>query len=109
MAAAAGWLSYREVADLTGMHPESVRRYLNRDMPSPEFIAAFCAGLEISADWLVHGRPPKRSRDALRAALGCVPEAALFGAVGAQFDPADAGGAAAYGPIRPDGYGPARL
>lgn len=54
--------SYREVADLTGIHPETVRRYLTKGRPPAYFVAAFCSAMQVSPAWLVFGtghRPDK--------------------------------------------------
>lgn len=43
-----------------GLHPESVRRYLHGQRPSPDFLAALCRELGVSAAWLLlgEGDPP---------------------------------------------------
>ena len=56
----AGDRTYRAVGDLTGHHPETVRRYMQGQAPSVEFLAAVCAALGVSADWLLTGRGPAR-------------------------------------------------
>jgi hypothetical protein len=38
------------------LHPETVRRYLNGQRPSPEFLAAICRELGVSAEWLLLGK-----------------------------------------------------
>lgn len=58
--------TYRALADLTGQHPETVRRYMQGQAPSVEFLAAVCSALGVSADWLLTGRGPShgaRARD----------------------------------------------
>ena len=37
------------------LHPETVRRYLNGQRPSPEFLAALCRELGVSPQWLLLG------------------------------------------------------
>jgi transcriptional regulator with XRE-family HTH domain len=91
MTAAAGRLTFSEIASLTGVHPENVRRYWNGDMPSTEFIAAFCRGLGISADWLILGRPPMMTTEAFRSAMRKVPEADLLAAVAERVHSGDDG------------------
>lgn len=54
--AAVGRRTNREIGDMTGTHPETVRRYLHGQTPRVEFLAAFCEGLQINGDWLLTGR-----------------------------------------------------
>lgn len=58
--AAAGDRTYRAIGELTGAHPENVRRYMTVQSPSAEFLASFCRALDISADWLFTGDGPMR-------------------------------------------------
>jgi transcriptional regulator with XRE-family HTH domain len=64
--AAIGDRSLRHIAELTGTHHESVRRYMAGQAPSAEFMAALCGALGISGDWLLTGRGPMKKAD-LRA------------------------------------------
>lgn len=48
--------SHRELAELTGMSHETVRRYLEGKVPGPGFIKRLCEALGLSADWLLLGR-----------------------------------------------------
>ncbi len=59
--AATRGLSYRQVADKTDTNHETARRYLNGQPPSTEFLAALCARLSISGQWLLTGRGPMRA------------------------------------------------
>ncbi len=43
----------REIAERTGVHPETVRRYLAGMAPSLEFVVAVCREFKLSADWLL--------------------------------------------------------
>jgi transcriptional regulator with XRE-family HTH domain len=61
--AAAGDRTYKAIAELTRTHPGTVRRYMTGQAPSTEFLAQFCEGLGINADWLIAGRPPMRADD----------------------------------------------
>ncbi|CAG0956104.1 hypothetical protein PHYC_00473 [Phycisphaerales bacterium] len=54
--AAMGRRTNREIGEMTGTHPETVRRYLHGHPPRVEFLAAFCEGLQINGDWLLTGR-----------------------------------------------------
>lgn len=51
----AGHHSFSRISALTGVHAESVRRYLTRGRPSAYFIAAFCRGFRVSPDWILNG------------------------------------------------------
>ena len=66
---AAGDRTYRALGDLTGQHPETVRRYMQGQAPSVEFLAALCTGLGLSADWLLTGRGPAKVADARQHAI----------------------------------------
>lgn len=61
--------TYRSIGDLTATHPETVRRYLQGQSPSVEFLAALCRGLGINADWLLTGRGPTRVEEVRAHAL----------------------------------------
>jgi len=69
LSAVAGRLTYREIAERTGAHPETVRRYMQGHSPSVEFLAAVCAHLGINGEWMLTGRGPMRARDIRQAAL----------------------------------------
>ncbi|MCC6677709.1 MAG: hypothetical protein IT436_11240 [Phycisphaerales bacterium] len=58
--AAAGDRTYRHIGDLTKTHPETVRRYMQGQAPGADFLAALCAALSISGDWLLTGRGPMK-------------------------------------------------
>lgn len=47
--------SYRQIADDTDTHPETVRRYLTDGTPCARFIAAVCRAYGVSADWVLLG------------------------------------------------------
>jgi hypothetical protein len=51
---------------MTDTHPETVRRYMQGQAPSVEFLASLCNALAINADWLLTGRGPQRA-DQVRA------------------------------------------
>lgn len=44
------------IARATGIHPESVRRYVAGDAPSLRFVSNLIEALSLSADWLLCGR-----------------------------------------------------
>lgn len=45
-----------DLAELTGLTPETIREQLRQGRPTPDFIAAVCVALELSADWILCGR-----------------------------------------------------
>ena len=66
---AAGQYSYRELGRLTGVHPETVRRYMQGHAPSAVFLSKLCEALGISGEWLLTGHGPMKSTDICSAAL----------------------------------------
>lgn len=59
----AGDLTYREVGERTGTHPENARRYMQNGTASVNFLRAFCKEFKVSADYLLEGTgSPKRGR-----------------------------------------------
>ncbi|MEL6739320.1 MAG: hypothetical protein AAFP26_01545 [Planctomycetota bacterium] len=77
----AGAHSYRRIGDLTGTHPETVRRYMQGKAPSAAFLCSMCEVFDISAEWLLAGRGPARRRDMHSAALHEAGPCALLGAI----------------------------
>lgn len=63
---AVGGLTYAEVGRIVGCSAESVRRYLQGQMPSVEFVYAFCSRLGISPTWLLLGVGDFHLGDGLR-------------------------------------------
>lgn len=61
--------SYRAIAKLTEMNPESVRRYMHGREPSVEFISRVCLKLGVRADWILFGIEPVLEKDAERTAI----------------------------------------
>ncbi|USO00304.1 MAG: helix-turn-helix transcriptional regulator [Phycisphaeraceae bacterium] len=55
---AAGERTYRELGKITGTHSESVRRYMQGQSPSVEFLTGLCSSLGINGDWLLTGSGP---------------------------------------------------
>lgn len=61
-------ISFSRLASLTGVHPETVRRYITRGRPSAYFVAALCQGLGLSPEWLLQGgtaNKPKSGRSTI--------------------------------------------
>ena len=54
-----GQESVNQISDKTGVHWESIRRYLKHGPASAEFIKAVCEEYKVSADWLLVGRGKK--------------------------------------------------
>lgn len=50
-----------ELAERMNLHPETVRRYLRGQKPSPEFLAGICRELNVSAQWLLLGQGSMRN------------------------------------------------
>lgn len=73
--------TYRQVSDQTGANPETVRRYMQGQAPSVEFVAALCRVFGISADWLLTGRGPMKVADLKGHVLGESSAGELFTAV----------------------------
>lgn len=58
-------LTCREIAEATGVHPETVRRYVTKDPPTMFFVAALCRAFKVYPSWLLglaEPRPAKRRR-----------------------------------------------
>lgn len=73
--------TYRQVADRTGANAESVRRYMQGNAPSVEFVVSLCRCFGVSADWLLTGRGPMKAKDLKGYALGESSAGELFTAV----------------------------
>jgi transcriptional regulator with XRE-family HTH domain len=78
--------SIRSVADATHQHPETVRRYLAGQTPSPEFIVGVCAAYGINADWLLTGRGAMRVADIRQHALREAKDEDLLSALATTID-----------------------
>lgn len=48
-----GGVAYREIAEQTWVHPETVRRYVTQGRPSVFFVAAMCRAFCVSPSWLL--------------------------------------------------------
>ncbi len=84
--AASGGRSFRVLAEVTGSHPESVRRYMQGQSPSAEFLSAFCRQLGINGDWLLTGRGPMRTREIRGSVLAEAGAGDLMGAMVGQLE-----------------------
>lgn len=84
--AATGDRTYRKVGEMTGTHPETVRRYLQGQSPSVEFVTALCSALSISGEWLLTGEGPMRASDAKQHALSQADPGELLKAIAGTLD-----------------------
>jgi len=69
---AAEHYSYARISAQTGVHAESVRRYLTKGRPSAYFIAEFCRSFGVSPSWILTGEEVANSRQ-LSAAIESKP------------------------------------
>lgn len=79
--AAVGNRTYRHLGELTGTHPETVRRYLSGQAPSVEFVASLSRALNISAEWLLTGTGPMRCEEVRAHALAQADAGELLAAI----------------------------
>lgn len=61
--AAIGDRTYRAIASETGHNPETVRRYMQGQAPSAEFLSRICECFDVNAHWLMTGAGPMRQSD----------------------------------------------
>ena len=78
--------TYRLVGELTDTHPETVRRYLQGQSPSIEFVTALCSAFGINTEWLLRGTGPERACDALGESLRTATPSQLLGVIGYTLD-----------------------
>ncbi len=69
LAEAAGARTYRRLGELTGTHPETVRRYMQGQAPSAEFLSGVCRALGLNGSWLLTGQGPMLLQDVRSDAL----------------------------------------
>ena len=78
--------TYRWISRATGIHPETVRRYMQGQSPSVEFVTSVCSQLQVNPQWLLTGEGPMR-RDEVRAHhLAEADPAELLAAIAATLD-----------------------
>jgi len=70
LTAVVGERTYRRVGELTGTHPETVRRYMQGQAPSAEFLVGVCRALGVNGNWLLTGQGPRRVDEIRAEALG---------------------------------------
>ena len=81
LADAAGKRTYRRLGELTKTHPETVRRYMQGQAPSAEFLSGLCHALGLNGSWLLTGHGPMLMKDVRSDALGQADAAELLTAV----------------------------
>lgn len=86
LVAAAGSITYRALGELTGVHPENVRRYMQGQAPSAEFLSAFCQQLGINGEWMLTGRGPMKAVEVRADALTKANPGELLGALAGTVD-----------------------
>lgn len=69
MHAVVGHVTYRALGDATGQHSETVRRYMQGQAPSVEFLASLCSTYDVNAQWLLTGQGPIKQSHAKAHAL----------------------------------------
>jgi transcriptional regulator with XRE-family HTH domain len=79
--AAVGSRTYRAIAEMTDSNPETVRRYMQGQAPSAEFLAALCRVLGLNAQWMLSGQGPMKASQIRTHALGQASAAELLHAM----------------------------
>jgi transcriptional regulator with XRE-family HTH domain len=79
--AAVGSRTYRAIAEATDSNPETVRRYMQGQAPSAEFLAALCSALGLNAQWMLSGQGPMKASQIRTHALGQASAAELLHAM----------------------------
>ncbi len=78
--------TYRWISRATGIHPETVRRYMQGQSPSVEFVSSVCSQLRINPQWLLTGEGPMRRDDVRAHHLAEADPAELLAAIAATLD-----------------------
>ncbi len=78
LASAVGSRTCREIGELTGVHAESVRRYLQGRSPSAEFLVELCRSLKLNGHWLLTGEGPMFAGEITPRALDSAEPPALL-------------------------------
>lgn len=73
--------TYRALAKRTQSSPETVRRYLQGQAPSVEFLAAVCDVYDINANWLFTGEGARRNAEQRAETLRASSPAELLAAI----------------------------
>lgn len=81
-----GGITYKALAEATKAHPESVRRYMQGQTPSAEFLAALCTEFDVNANWLLTGEGPVRNSEGCLHALRNAPPSDLLSSLARSID-----------------------
>ena len=73
--------TYRAIANLTDTNSETVRRYLQGQAPSVEFLVALCNRFDVNAHWLITGHGAMKYSETMAEALRSANPAELLSAV----------------------------
>ena len=84
--AAVGDRTYRRIGELTKTHPETVRRYLQGQSPSVDFVMSLCSALSVSGQWLLTGEGPMKAADVRDHALQDANPGELLSAIAGTLD-----------------------
>lgn len=66
---AIGKTTFRRLGDLTDTHPETVRRYMQGQSPSAQFLSMVCEAFGINGEWLLTGKGPMKVNEMRQHAL----------------------------------------
>lgn len=69
-----GSRSMREIAEITGVHQESARRYMRGSTPSLGFLEKLASALGVNLHWLVSGEGPMYAAASVSRLAGAGPE-----------------------------------
>lgn len=78
--------TYRWISRATGIYPETVRRYMQGQSPSVDFVSSVCSQLEINPQWLLTGEGPMRRDDVRAHHLAEADPGELLAAIAATLD-----------------------
>lgn len=82
----AGHLTFRAIAELTGHHPETVRRYMRGQRPSVPFVVRLCRQLDISPHWLLTGEGEMKRNESPERVIAEMTTPELFEAIASTID-----------------------
>lgn len=83
---AVGSRTFKSIGAATGTNHETVRRYMNGQAPSADFLAAVCNEYGVSGQWLLTGDGPERASDLKAHALEQANTPELFNAMANTLD-----------------------
>ena len=73
--------TYRSIGQVTEHNAETVRRYLQGQAPSVEFLVALCTRFDVNAHWLITGHGAMKYSETMAEALRSANPAELLSAV----------------------------